>query len=546
MADIFLSYARPDREKIAAISSALEGEGYTVWWDKALEGGSRFALKIEAELVDASAVIVAWSQYSKDSVWVADEASIGRDSCKLVPIALDPSPPPLGFRQFQSIAFNAWDGSSHSNEFTALRNAIDRTINNDNTEDRIACSNTSNRTPWVAVFPFASLSLQKDQEYFADGLTEDIIAALSTNKQLTVISRAATTPFKGTVLNPVDAANNLGARYIVSGSVRKMHEYFRVSVEFLSVDTGAQIWANRYDIPAEVILSISDEIVEKISASLGAHMSWAETDRIDRIRTTDLNAWEYFQKALGMCERGPSIASRLNEVFDLLERAIKADPEYGYAHAFMSWLKFIVIIYGLYEEDELPEIMYAATNHLERARELAKGDPFCLTWVAASECYSGRYERAVEILSDVTRINPGNIYALYILSMALAQLGDSTAAHNTIDRARTLAPDGGFGLQYNWFKGYIYFLSGEYKEAIDQISKHVEMHPDYGFSRVLLAIALVRSGREDDAKIMLKKAINVNPQLTAKKFELVLLAQPNRSEAALDIEILNDYWPDQN
>ncbi len=430
-------------------------------------------------------------------------------------------------------------------EFTALRRAVASALKG---ERKTSDAKTDRKSfasdkPVIAVFPLTNMSRDDEQAFLADGLAEDIISCLATNRHILVASRAATFAYKGMQYDIAQAANALNARYAVSGSVRKVGARIRVSIEFIDADTSAQIWAHKYDAPLQQLLEMPDAIVEKISGSLGAHMSWAEADRVNRAITTDMNAWEYFQRALGVIERGPSVAAQLSDVFALLEKAIKNDPDYAYAHAFLSWLNYIVIIYGLYEEGELSSRLRAAQHHLEKARERACNDPFCLTWIAASECYSGRYERAGEIIGDVLTRNPCNTYAFYIQSMVFAQQGNFDDAHEAIERARELAPEGGFGLQYCWFKGYIYYVSGEYKQADKYISAHIESHPDYGFSNVLLAIARASYDGGGNVSTPLREALRHSPTLTPEKFRLALDAQPDKNKAAREHDLLKQLWP---
>ena len=124
MADIFISYARPDRDRIELLAANLEGSGFSVWWDRQIGGGAEFARTIEAELESASSVIVAWSEHSLDSHWVRDEADFARGQSKLLPLSLDGALPPLGFRQLHCIDFSGWDETTKHASFGELLTSL--------------------------------------------------------------------------------------------------------------------------------------------------------------------------------------------------------------------------------------------------------------------------------------------------------------------------------------------------------------------------------------------------------------------------------------
>lgn len=213
-ADIFLSYAREDRPRIAALASFLGDAGYSVWWDHNVSGGAAFAAEIERALNEARAVIVAWSVRGVQSDWVLDEANVAKQAGKLVPIGLDATPPPLGFRQHQVVDFSSWDGESDTDAVQSLLQSIDRFTRSG------SASNASSDRPVpisqaIAVLPLANFSGGEGQQFFVDGMHEALILELSKIGALKVVSRTSTRAFADTTSPLREIAAELGVGYLV-------------------------------------------------------------------------------------------------------------------------------------------------------------------------------------------------------------------------------------------------------------------------------------------------------------------------------------------
>ncbi|HVU28826.1 MAG TPA: TIR domain-containing protein, partial [Sphingomicrobium sp.] len=223
MARIFLSYARDDVDAAKQLAGCLSDAGHEVWWDRHLHGGSRFATEIDKALKDAEAVVVLWSPTSIDSAWVQDEAAEGRDSGRLVPVVMAGAKPPLGFRQFQTIDLGKWDGNGTPEAIDDLLEAVGRTCGSEARPSRAASSDKSaapRKRASVCVLPFINMSGEAEQEYFSDGITEDIITDLSKVSALSVVARNTAFTFKGQSVDVKEVAKTLGVTYVLEGSVR--------------------------------------------------------------------------------------------------------------------------------------------------------------------------------------------------------------------------------------------------------------------------------------------------------------------------------------
>ncbi|HET6535543.1 MAG TPA: TIR domain-containing protein, partial [Sphingomicrobium sp.] len=285
MARIFLSYARDDVEAARSLASCISEAGHDVWWDRHLHGGSRFASEIDRALKDAEAVVVIWSPQSIDSAWVQDEAGEGRDSGRLVPVSLGSAKPPLGFRQFQTIDLGAWDGSGKPKAIGELLEAVERTCG--------AAAQPDSATPAakpakkqkresVCVLPFINMSGDPEQEYFSDGISEDIITDLSKVSALSVIARNTAFTFKGQTVDVKDVAKTLGVTYVLEGSVRKAGNRVRITAQLIDGAEGDHVWADRYDRDLDDIFEIQDEISKEIVRALRLKLMPSEEQAIDK------------------------------------------------------------------------------------------------------------------------------------------------------------------------------------------------------------------------------------------------------------------------
>ena len=199
MAKVFLSYAREDADAAKQLAEGIGGAGHEVWWDRHIQGGSRFSSEIDRELKSAEAVVVLWSAASVESAWVQDEAAEGRDSGRLVPVSLNGSRPPLGFRQFHTVEL--------ADDLADLLEAISKTAGNKASAS--VSSHTDAKKPQgvsICVLPFVNMSGDPEQEYFSDGITEDIITDLSKVSALFVVARNTAFTFKGKVMDVKEVA----------------------------------------------------------------------------------------------------------------------------------------------------------------------------------------------------------------------------------------------------------------------------------------------------------------------------------------------------
>ncbi|HLO18979.1 MAG TPA: TIR domain-containing protein, partial [Sphingomicrobium sp.] len=380
MSRIFLSYARDDVDAARELAEALAEAGHNVWWDRHLHGGSRFAKEIDRALKDAEAVVVLWSEASLDSAWVQDEAAEARDSERLVPVAIGSVKPPLGFRQFHTIDLGSWNGHGRPDALDELLSAIDRTCGTSERDEKAAASDDKGRAQQkasICVLPFANMSGESEQEYFSDGITEDIITDLSNVSALSVIARNTSFTFKGLSLDVKEVVEKLGVTHVLEGSVRKAGNRVRITAQLIDGSAGDHLWAARYDRDLTDIFEIQDEISKAIVDALKVKLLPQEKKAIESRGTSNVDAYNlYLMARRQWISGGQGNPRREESIVRLCQQATRLDPEYAQAWALIALAQAELRFWHGRDEDAVPAA--------ERAIEIDPG-------LAEAHCVKARY-----------------------------------------------------------------------------------------------------------------------------------------------------------
>jgi adenylate cyclase len=397
---VFLSYAREDVAAAKQLATAIERSGHQVWWDHHIQGGSRFASEIDRELKAADAVVVMWTKTSVDSPWVQDEAAEGRDSGRLVPVMMDADKPPLGFRQFQSIDFNGWDGSGEPATIDGLFQAIAQKCGD--AQPKAAGKQPAaakERRASICVLPFVNMSGDPEQEYFSDGITEDIITDLSKVSALSVIARNTAFTFKGKSVDVKDVAKTLGVDQVLEGSVRKAGNRVRITAQLIDGKAGDHLWADRYDRDLTDIFAIQDEISKAIVEALKIKLMPGEERAIEARGTDSVDAYNLYLMARQQWIWGLWGNTRRDEaIVRICKQVVTIDPNYAEAWALMSLAQAELRFWHGKDDDPMP----AAERALEINPALA--EPRCVKVRYLEE--QGQADEADKELAEALKLNP--------------------------------------------------------------------------------------------------------------------------------------------
>ena len=401
MSRIFLSYARDDVDAARQLAEGISQAGHEVWWDHHLHGGSRFAAEIDRALKDAEAVVVLWSEASVDSAWVQDEAAEGRDSGRLVPVAIASAKPPLGFRQFQTIDLGSSNDHRRSAALDELLDAIGRTCASNGPQEKPTVSETTKprAKASICVLPFLNMSGEPEQEYFSDGITEDIITDLSNVSALSVVARNTSFTYKGQSHDVKEVAKTLGASHVLEGSVRKAGNRVRITAQLIDGAAGDHVWAARFDRDLTDIFEIQDEISKAIVDALQIKLLPKEKSAIESRGTSNVNAYNVYLMARQQWIAGAQGNPRREEaIVRLCQQATSLDPDYAQAWALMALAQAELRFWHARDEDAVP----AAERALEINPELPEGH--CVKARYLEE--EGRAEEAEKQVRTALKLDP--------------------------------------------------------------------------------------------------------------------------------------------
>jgi adenylate cyclase len=334
MADIFLSYSRSDKTRVAPLVAALEAQGWSVWWDPEITPGDEFDALIGAELESARAVVVVWSPVSVESRWVKGEARDAADRGVLVPVRFESARLPIDVRAIHTTELDGWAESRDSAPFKALCAALEAKLKL--SAGKAAAQAPKVKRPAVAicVLPFANMSGDPEQEYFSDGITEDIITDLGKVSALSIVSRNTAFSLKGATADVARIARQTKASYVLVGSVRKSGTRVRITAQLIGAANDSQVWGERYDRDLNDIFALQDEISKAIVAALKLTLLPEEKQALEQRGTTNPEAYKLYLMARQFWlldnERNNEIVVRI------CNRVIEIDPNYAQAWATMA------------------------------------------------------------------------------------------------------------------------------------------------------------------------------------------------------------------
>ena len=528
---LFLSYARPDRAVAEQLAGQLEQAGHTIWWDALIEGGANFTSSIRKALDAADVVIVLWSESSVDSDWVRDEAAQGRDRHRLVPLSIDGSPPPLGFRQYQVIDLSRWRGDPGALEVAATLRAVAIAAG-----QPVAAATphpaVKRRAPlasrrqllisagagavvagggalfaWrnglgpvaappvqaIAVLPFKNLSGDSGQDYFAAGLTEEVRGALATNDAFQVAAATSSAKASEREAKATAIARDLGVAYLLDGSVQRWGDVVRIATSLTDGKTGFTSWSQSIDRKLGDIFAVQNEIARMVSEALHIQIATAEPAPGG---TRNVAAYENFLHGRALFNLAKDEATD-RSALAYLDLAVAADPGFAMAHAARSRaLAAIAVEYApaaqlqpLYDAS-----ITAARRALVIAPDLAEAN-LALAYVlfagkldvkAARPYYDKAYARG-----------RGNADIILLYALYCSRAGRAEEARGAISRAIALDP-----LNPRTFRaaGSIAYAGRRYAEALAPLRRALALNPQINNAPSLIGNCQLQLGRLAEAK----------------------------------------------
>lgn len=581
----FVSYSRGDLDRARPVIALLEGAGLDVWWDGRLEGGENYLQTTEAALEGADCVVVLWSVTAVDSHWVRDEAQRGRERGCLVPLSIDGTIAPLGFRQFQLLDISGWNGAADAAEaarilvavrakaggarsaldatspapaplLTAARPASDLPQTNAFALSRRMLmiggaglaggagllgvwqfglfGGAANAATTMVVLPFANLTGDAEKKWFSDGLSNELRSVLARNPRLRVSAPTSSSAIEGE--DDFAIGRKLGVGHILRGSVQRDATRLRISAELVAINDGRVRWAESFDRGLEDVFAVQSEIAETVAFSLVAEVSNdAEARRSVEAQQTvggtdNVVAYEAFLRGHALYDLGAGEETDRAALVQF-DAAIAQDPDYAAAHAMRSTMLAAIANNAASDGEETRRLfsmaIVAAKRSLALEQRLARGQlalGFALNNGELKRAEAGPYYRAAE------QSAPGDADVLRSAASFHAYGKDQRRAARMIAQVLELDP-----LNARAFRsaGYIALFARDYPQVITRMERALELNPSLASAQFAIAIASLMQGDAAGALVAAKAEQGEAYALTATAIAAHRAGDTAGSDAAL-------------
>lgn len=578
---VFLSYSRVDLPRAQPVIGLLEANGFDVWWDGRLEGGENYLQTTEAALEGADCVVALWSATSVDSHWVRDEAQRGRERGCLVPLSIDGTFAPLGFRQFQLLDVSGWNGAADAAQAARILVAVRARIGGAQSSldpalpglaPALPLASPPASTPqtggfalsrrgliiggaglagaagllgawqfgWLGaasdaaismvVLPFTNLTSDADKTWFSDGLSNELRSVLARNPRLRVSAPTSSSAIEGE--DDFAIGRKLGVGHILRGSVQRDATRLRISAELVAIDGGLVRWAETYDRSLEDVFAVQSEISETVALSLVSQVATegeaelAVAAQEDVGGTKSLAAYEAFLRGFALYNQS-SGEDTDRAALAQFDAAIGSDPAYAGAHAMRSAM--LAAVAGSTNDAKQTRWLYArAITAAERAiaiePKLARGHlalGFALNYGQLKRAKAASHYRAAE------RLAPGDADILRGVATFHSYGKEQALAEQMIARVLELDPLNARALNA---AGYIALFARNYPLVIARMERALVLNP--GIASAHFGIANARLMMGDAAGAL--AAARTEPVLIFKLTATAIAAEKQGDKAAAD------------
>jgi adenylate cyclase len=370
----------------------------------------------------------------------------------------------------------------------------------------------------IAVLPFDNLSGDPEQEYFADGLAEDLLTRLSSFREFPVIARNSSFVYKGRAVELKAVSRELGVRYVVEGSVRKAGGRIRVTAQLIDATTGHHVWAERYDRQVSDMFALQDEITERIVASLVPALTRVEIRRALRRPPRNLDAWDCIQRGvwhLLQYTRDDNI-----EAEAWARRAIELHPDSSGAFTIQAFSHLFEVVY--HWSGSPARSREDALRAAEKSVALDESDANAHFALGFASSLAGQHERAIVALQRAIELNPSSAVAHWALGAALTPCGCPDAAIPLIEKAIRLSPHDPWMHEFLFNIAAAHFAAGRYEEAIAYAERSLRAKSDQPGAYRLLAASCGHLGRNEEARAALDELLRLAPDLSTEQLRVFL------------------------
>ncbi len=363
--------------------------------------------------------------------------------------------------------------------------------------------------PSIAVLPFVNMSDDPKQEYFSDGITEDLITDLSKISALSVVSRNAVFIYKGKAVNPANVSQELGVQYVLEGSVRKADDRVRITAQLIDPTTGYHTWAERYDRDLTDIFALQDEITEKIVAALEVKLTAGEQGQVASRYTDNLEAYDYFLR--GRAYQARATKESTAQAREMFERAIELAPSFAGAYAILSHTHFRDWR-NQWSED--PQALERAFEAAKKAVALDDSLPLARSYLAWIYVFRKQYEKAIAEGKRAISLDPNFAEGYARLGQILIIAGRPQEGIDLVNKAMRI--DLHYPWNYLFFLGNAYYAMEKYDEAIVALKRCITRNPNLMGSNLMLAVIHSELGRKEEAQAELAETLRISPRASVE------------------------------
>lgn len=529
MSDVFVSYKAEDRRRVAPLVDALEADGLSVWWDAHIGGGDEWRDSIQQHLDEAKCVIVIWSKRSvgPEGHFVRDEATRAQRRHAYLPVRIDRIDPPLGFGETQAIPIIGWKGDRSDPRYQAILAAARAIIFGTprphhahvelpRVSRRVVVAGGAAATAavatagWfllkpsearansIAVLPFANLSGDPAQNYFSDGMAEELRSALSRISGLSVVARTSSEKLRDS--DAKTAARKLGVDNILSGSVRRSPAMIRVNAQLIDGENGLERWSESFDRPSGDVLEIQTSIAQSVAQALSIQLAASDRDLLTLGGTRNPAALDLYLRSNP--ERLNDSEAGLRDALRLLDEAIALDPNFAQAHARKAFvLLFFAGVYALSSAEAQQgyrQALASADRAIAIAPRLASG------YANRGAIFRDQLDmgRALTEFQKSDALPGNDAHALRLYALILAQHRRFEEARQKIERAKSLDPLNPQSLEV---EGILLYAAQKYPEAAAVARRSIQLAPERVQVRRLLANSLLLMGKTSEAQTVYAK-----------------------------------------
>jgi len=573
-ADVFISYSREDKDKVLELTAKLSAAGVPIWMDVGgIDGATMWGEEIVHALEQAKVLLLMVSESAVRSHNVAKEVVLASErKSHILPVHLERTEIPPGLRYplagIQHIEY--FHGDAEENLKVILR-SLERIGVSITAPPRASASAGNRERPpaqgagpaphaadhaiepgALAVLPFDNISPDEETDYFSDGLTEELIARLSLVSEIELVSRWASMQFKGVKQDIRAIGQELGARYVVGGSVRRFRDSVRITVQLVDAGTNRQLWGNTYKGKLDDIFDIQEQVAKQIVEALKLQLTFSEKLSLTKRQTVNAQAYDFYLRGQDylyrLTKRGTEYA------IQLFEKAIELDPRYAAAYAGCS------CAYG-----QMYQWFSREEQYRDKAQELSfkalmydNNLPEAYTAMGLSYFIWGKFDEAAESGRKAIELDPDDFIAYWTLGRIHYSTGKLEEALDLFRRVIDIQP--GFYVAYNDLKQTLLKLGRNeeaeeaYRRVIALMPNYLLRNPDDSRARMFYAVALCDSGKREDAIREGKAAMDSSPGDSVMLYNggclYARLGDPARAVAALKQAIaagvVNYGWMEQD